>query len=286
MDAFRAVLSRNRTNGRSPNNDQQQFRLDEPLSTGVYALFSPEKLRLLDVALMLGRRRAAEMLMEQGAREGRAVPSAAERLAAVERVVEEAERKARELRENDGKVRNDPMKGRVVDSSAPYHQLFPSGLPITDHFPRMTRSVCARWTPSWPSSAKCVSICPLPTTWNSAFRPPQPMSPRNALALPALCSTSPPPLPLPPNKMPICLRRLSVFGVTLPPADHDLSGSLQLNGARLPPLLPSTVLWRCRMRVPTPFVSTVFRWANSWPSACPLPPSGDGDRGAEHNPRV
>jgi hypothetical protein len=63
LEAFSAILARN-----NQPEQQQQFRVDEPLDGGVYALFEP-RLRLLDVALMLGRKRAAEMLMENGAQD-------------------------------------------------------------------------------------------------------------------------------------------------------------------------------------------------------------------------
>jgi hypothetical protein len=62
LEALGGILARNN------QPEQQQFRLDDPLDGGLYALFEP-RLRLLDVALMLGRKRAAEMLIENGAME-------------------------------------------------------------------------------------------------------------------------------------------------------------------------------------------------------------------------
>lgn len=105
MDALGAVLCRNKGK-EGKDKDSDQFRLDDPVCVGVYALFGGEKLRLIDIALNLGRRKAAQLLAEHGARDTRgAVPSASERRAAVERVIGECERRARELRERQaGKV--------------------------------------------------------------------------------------------------------------------------------------------------------------------------------------
>uniref|UniRef100_A0A914HA82 Ras-associating domain-containing protein n=1 Tax=Globodera rostochiensis TaxID=31243 RepID=A0A914HA82_GLORO len=101
LEALGAVLCRSRGNG-DQNGAAEEFRPTETLSTGIYALF-PQKVTLLDVALMLGRREAAEMLMEFGARDGAEVPSVEQRRSAVERVVEQCEGRAAELRERDGK---------------------------------------------------------------------------------------------------------------------------------------------------------------------------------------
>ncbi|KAL3095418.1 hypothetical protein niasHS_007517 [Heterodera schachtii] len=99
LGALSAVLSRSRGNGEQT----EGIKTTEVLSTGIYALF-PQKMTLLDVALMLGRKEAAEMLMEFGARDGTAVPSAEQKRTAVERVVAECEGRATELltRERSG----------------------------------------------------------------------------------------------------------------------------------------------------------------------------------------
>lgn len=108
MEAFGAVLARNNGAG------GQEFRLGDQLEAGLYAMFEP-RLQLLDVALMLGRKEAAELLLDYGAQDTADVPSVDQRCAVVHLVLGRCEKRALEIHQAERTLKEDEKRARQLD---------------------------------------------------------------------------------------------------------------------------------------------------------------------------